>query len=369
MYIPHFCICSSTDGHLGCFHGLAIVNNTVMLLWVHKYQFGILFSIILGIYPDVELLTHMVIYFLRNYHNVFHRGYTILHSHQQCKRAPFSSHPYQHLLLSDFLTVAILTGMQWHLILSPRLDQQLAVQHSRVAYWGSRWVSNWDNTSGGWGAGLQDGPYVWNHRATYQYTLLLLIAGMETMRWKWDSLSVLSEMTYQIIAPYLCDLGLCWLGPGDTRAYTTQFSSVVQSCPTLCDPMDCSMPGLPVYHQFPEPTQTYVHWVGDAIQLSHPLSSPSPPTFNLSPASGSFQMSQFFASGGQSIDSLSFNISPSNEYSGLVSFRMDWLDLLAVQGTLKSLLQHLIRGKKCFQCWSFGAFMPQTMRWKRGSLC
>ena len=63
MCVPRFCICSSTDGHLGCFHVLAIVNNTAMLIWVHKYQFGILFSIILGIYPDVELLTHMVIYF------------------------------------------------------------------------------------------------------------------------------------------------------------------------------------------------------------------------------------------------------------------------------------------------------------------
>ena len=59
-----------------------------------------------------------------------------------------------------------------------------------------------------------------------------------------------------------------------------QFSSVVQSCPTLCDPMDCSMPGLPVHHQLPELTQTYVHWVSDAIQPSHPLSSPSPPTLN-----------------------------------------------------------------------------------------
>ena len=65
-------------------------------------------------------------------------------------------------------------------------------------------------------------------------------------------------------------------------------SSVVQSCPTLCDPMDCSTPGLPVHHQLPEFTQTRVHWVGDAIQLSHPLSSPSPPTLNLSQHQGLF---------------------------------------------------------------------------------
>ena len=62
---------------------------------------------------------------------------------------------------------------------------------------------------------------------------------------------------------------------------TYQFSSVAQSCPTLCNPMDCSTPGLPVHHQLPEFTQTHVHWVGDAIQPSHPLSSPSPPAFNL----------------------------------------------------------------------------------------
>ena len=61
-----------------------------------------------------------------------------------------------------------------------------------------------------------------------------------------------------------------------------QFSSVTQSCPTLCDPMDCSTPGLPVHHQLPEPTQIHVHWVGDAIQPSHPLSSPSTSAFNLS---------------------------------------------------------------------------------------
>ena len=81
----------------------------------------------------------------------------------------------------------------------------------------------------------------------------------------------------------------------------TQFSSVAQSCPTLCNPTDCSTPGFPVLDQLLELAQTHVHWVGDAIQPSHPLSSPSPPAFNLSPASGSFPVSQFFPSGGQSI--------------------------------------------------------------------
>ena len=91
-----------------------------------------------------------------------------------------------------------------------------------------------------------------------------------------------------------------------------QFSSVAQSCLTLCDPMDYSMPGLLVHHQLPEFTQTHVHWVGDAIQLSHPLLFPSP-RFQSFPASGSFQMSQFFASGGQSIRvSASASVLPMN---------------------------------------------------------
>ena len=118
------------------------------------------------------------------------------------------------------------------------------------------------------------------------------------------------------------------------------FSSVQSlSCLILCDPMNCSTAGLPVHHQLPESTQTHVDRVGDAIQLSHPLSSPSPPALNLSQHQGLFQ---WVSSSHQVANywSFSFNISPSNEYSGLISFRMDWLDLLAVQGTLKSLLQH-----------------------------
>ena len=103
--------------------------------------------------------------------------------------------------------------------------------------------------------------------------------------------------------------------------------------------MDCNTPEFPVNHQLPELAQTRVHRVGDAIQPCHPLSSSSPPAFNLFPASGSFPMSQFFTWEGQRTG-FCFSISPSNEYSGLISFRIDWLDLLAVQRTLKSLLQH-----------------------------
>ena len=119
-----------------------------------------------------------------------------------------------------------------------------------------------------------------------------------------------------------------------------QFSSITQSCLTLCDPMNRSTPGFPDHHQLPEFTQTHVHQVSDAIQPSHPLSSPSPPACNLSQHQGLFTMSQFFASGGQSIGVSGFSISPFSEYWGLISFRIDWLDFLVVQGTLKGLLQH-----------------------------
>ena len=116
--------------------------------------------------------------------------------------------------------------------------------------------------------------------------------------------------------------------------------SVAMSCPTVCNPMDCSTPGFPVLHHLLELAQTDVHWVSNVIQPSRPLLSPSPPAFNLSQHL-SILTSWLFSSGGQTVDwNFSFSISPSNEYSGLISFRIDWFDLLAVQGTLKSLLQH-----------------------------
>ena len=119
-----------------------------------------------------------------------------------------------------------------------------------------------------------------------------------------------------------------------------QYSSVTQSSPTLCDPMDCNTPGLPVHYQLPEPAENHVHWVGEAIQPSHPLASLSPPTFNLSQHQGLFKWVSSLAIMWPKYWSFSSNLSPSNEYSGWISFRIDWLDLLAVQGTLKSLLQH-----------------------------
>ena len=122
-----------------------------------------------------------------------------------------------------------------------------------------------------------------------------------------------------------------------------QFSSVTQSCLTLCNPMDCRMPGLLVHHQLPEFTQTHVYWLGwwfhPTIQPCHPLLPPSPPTFNFFQHQGLFK---WVSSSHQVAKVLEFQLQhqSSNEYSGLISFKMDWLDLLAVQQTPKSLLQH-----------------------------
>ena len=131
-----------------------------------------------------------------------------------------------------------------------------------------------------------------------------------------------------------------------------QIRSVAQSCPTLCDPMNRSTPGHPVHPQLVESTQTHVHCVGDAIQHSHPSVIPFSSCPQSCPASGSFQMSQLSATGGQSTG-VSFNISPSNEHPGLISCRMDWLDLLAVQGTLGSLPQHHSLKASILQCSAF----------------
>ena len=124
-----------------------------------------------------------------------------------------------------------------------------------------------------------------------------------------------------------------------TLLISYQFSSVAQSCLALWDPMDCSTPGFPVHHQLLELTQSHVHWVGDAIQPFHPLLSPSPPAFNLCSLKV-FSSESVLHIRWPKYWSFSFSISPSDEYSGLISFRVDWFDLLAVQGTLKSLLQH-----------------------------
>ena len=115
------------------------------------------------------------------------------------------------------------------------------------------------------------------------------------------------------------------------------FTSVQSlNCVRLCDPMNRSTPGLPVHHQLPESTQTHVHWVCDAIQPSHPLSSPfssCPQSFQVS---GSFPVSQLYIRWPK-YWSFSSSISPSNEHPGLISFRMDWLDLAVVPGSSPTL--------------------------------
>ena len=135
-----------------------------------------------------------------------------------------------------------------------------------------------------------------------------------------------------------------------------EFSSVAQSCSTLCDTMYYSTPGFPVHHQLPELAQTHVYQVSDAIQPSHPLSSPSPPAFNLSQHQGLFQWVSSLNQVARVLD-FNFSISPSSEYSGLISFRIDCFDLLAVQGTLKSLLQH--HTSKASILWRSAFFMVQ----------
>ena len=133
----------------------------------------------------------------------------------------------------------------------------------------------------------------------------------------------------------------------------SQYSSVqLLRCVQLCDPMDCSTPVLPVHHQHPEFTQTHVHWVSDGIQPSHPLLSPSPPTF-IFPSIRVFSNELVLRIRWPHYWSFSFSISPSNGYSALISFRMDWFDLLAVRGTLKSLLQHHSSKASILQCSAF----------------
>ena len=132
-------------------------------------------------------------------------------------------------------------------------------------------------------------------------------------------------------------------------------SSVPQSCPTLCNPMDHSTPGLPVHHQLSESTQTHLHWVSDAIQPSHLLLSPSSAS-NPSQHQGLFK---WVSSSHQVAKVLEFQLyHQSFQWTfGTVSFRMDWMDLLAVQGTLKSLLQH--HSSKASVLWHSAFFIVQ----------
>ena len=148
----------------------------------------------------------------------------------------------------------------------------------------------------------------------------------------------------QPVSPALAGRFLSTVPPGKSLnlhrvegIISVQFSSVAQSCLTLCNPMDCSTPGFPLLHCLLELAQTHVHRVGDAIQPSHPLSSllllPS-----IFPSIRVFSCESVLCIRWPKYRSFNFSISPFNKYSGLISFWIDWLDLLAVQGTLKSLL-------------------------------
>ena len=119
------------------------------------------------------------------------------------------------------------------------------------------------------------------------------------------------------------------------RIYTHCCCLVVKSCMALCDPTDCSTPGLPVLHYFPEFAHTNIHWVSDAIQPSH-LCHALFILLSIFPSIRVFSDKSALCIRWSKYWSFSFTISPSNEYSGIISFRMDWLDLLTVQGTLKS---------------------------------
>ena len=172
-----------------------------------------------------------------------------------------------------------------------------------------------------------------------------------------------------------------WIRKWKWKLNCIQFSSVESSsvaqfvcptlcrfvCPTLCDPMNCSMPGLPVHHHLLESTQIQFHWVSDAIQPSHPLCPLLLPS--IFPSIRVFSNESALCIGWPKYWSFSFNISPSNEHPGLI-FRMDWLDLLAAQGTLKSLLQHHSSKASIFRCSAFFK-VPLTSihdHWKNHSL-
>ena len=143
-----------------------------------------------------------------------------------------------------------------------------------------------------------------------------------------------------------------------------QFSSVAQSCLNLCDPMDCSMPGLPIHHQLPEFTQTHVHWVSDAIQPSHPLPSPSPPAFNLSQHQGLFKWVSSLHKVAKVLELQLQHLSFQWIFR-LVSFQIDWFDLLEVPRVFSSTT---VRKHHFFRVQLYGPTLTSTRDyWKNHS--
>ena len=155
-------------------------------------------------------------------------------------------------------------------------------------------------------------------------------------------MSFAQRRLYHFPPQYQCLLSICLCA----------FSSVAQFCPTLCDPINCSTPGLPVHYQFPESTQTHVHRADNTIQPSYPLSSPLLLP-SILPIISIFSNESVLHIRWPKYWSFSFNINASNEHQGLISFRMDWLDLIVVRGTLKSLLQHHRSKASILQCSAF----------------
>ena len=156
-------------------------------------------------------------------------------------------------------------------------------------------------------------------------SLLLELSPLPSLWFYWRvAISTSWGIRWPVIVPYPSKRGGDGLNRANKHLFPCCCYSVAQLCPTLWDPMDCSTPGFPVLHHLPELAQTHVHWVGEAIQSFHPL-SPSESVLRI-------RWLQYW--------SFSFSIIPSNEYLGLIFFRIDWFDLLAVQGILKGLLQH-----------------------------
>ena len=199
--------------------------------------------------------------------------------------------------------------------------------------WNIKLSNQWTNGKL-WQIGRKTKCVVVSDEGQYHSGVLTVILMLKLLIWQPNSVTVL-RMEAQHSLSFLVPLKILWI----ICTASVQFISVTQSCPTLCDLMDYNTPDFPVHHQLLELAQTHVHQVSDAIQPSHPPSAPSPPDFNL------FSIRVFSHESVLHIRwpkywSFSFNISPSNKYSGLFSFRTDWLNLLALQGALKSLLQH-----------------------------
>ena len=182
---------------------------------------------------------------------------------------------------------------------------------------------------------------------------LLYMSGASDSKAQWPGLTpqVRSGVTWWMFTRV--GGGFCCLSAGTSHVHCC-CCSIIQSCLTLCDPLDCSTPGLPVPHHLLKFAQVHVHCICDAIQPSHPLSPSSPSAFNFSQHQGLFQWVTHLHQRTKILE-LQLSISPSNEYSGLIY--LDWFDPLAVQGTSRNLLQH--HGLKASILWCSAFFRVQ----------